>query len=197
MALTMKRVTDLQEKTEILDEDLFATGNNGTPSLRKIKWSAIWNRILSKIRSDVIVNNKITTDSGYALDARIGKDIQGQIDSIENEILGISKKTSKTWVRDYVVSQTKFLKVLNEDGTSLYAGNYIIEATVTEIEAVVYHRWFVRFNALGEEIYEIDNLKGTLQAMLRKGGGSQLLVSTNSNTTDHTVRLKVTELTRF
>ncbi|MFR8548836.1 MAG: hypothetical protein ACLVEV_09480 [Lachnospiraceae bacterium] len=85
MAVSTKRITDLPEKTEVTDEDLIAVGNAGTASLRKTKWSAFWNKILSKIRSDVIVNNKTTTAPGYALDARVGKDIQEQVNDLNTK----------------------------------------------------------------------------------------------------------------
>ncbi|WP_283684990.1 hypothetical protein [Parablautia sp. Marseille-Q6255] len=87
MAVSTKRITDLPEKTEVTDEDLIAVGNAGTASLRKTKWSAFWNKILSKIRSDVIVNNKTTTAPGYALDARVGKDIQEQVNDLNTNMI--------------------------------------------------------------------------------------------------------------
>ncbi len=89
MAVSTKRITDLPEKTEVTDEDLIAVGNAGTASLRKTKWSAFWNKILSKIRSDVIVNNKTTTAPGYALDARVGKDIQEQVNDLNTNTVPV------------------------------------------------------------------------------------------------------------
>lgn len=79
MALNMKRVTDLQEKTEVLDEDLFAVGNNGTPSLRKTKWSTIWNKVVEKFRTTLLVQNATTADTTRAASAAVAKDLQDQI----------------------------------------------------------------------------------------------------------------------
>ncbi len=93
--IKMKKVTDLPEKTAISDNDLIVVGNAGTASLRKTKWSTFWNAILTKIRSTIIVNNKVTTEAGYALDARMGKDFQKQIDDLNTKI------TAKVKHEDY------------------------------------------------------------------------------------------------
>ena len=91
MALNMKRVTDLQEKTEVLDEDLFAVGNNGTPSLRKTKWSTIWNKIVEKFRTTLLVQNATTADTTRAASAAVAKNLQDQITELNtNKTISLS-----------------------------------------------------------------------------------------------------------
>lgn len=80
--VSTKKVTDLPENTDVKEEDLFIAGANGTASLRKIKFSTI----LKKIRNTLIANNRTTTEEGYALDARQGKEIQEQIDQLNTKI---------------------------------------------------------------------------------------------------------------
>ncbi len=95
MALNMKRVTDLQEKTEVLDEDLFAVGNNGTPSLRKTKWSTIWNKIVEKFRTTLLVQNATTADTTRAASAAVAKNLQDQITELNTKKADIEDVTEK------------------------------------------------------------------------------------------------------
>lgn len=77
-----KRITDLPEDTDVNDNDLFMAGSNGTASLRKKKWSTL----LAKIKSKLLANNLTTTAEGYALDARQGKALKGQVDQLNTKI---------------------------------------------------------------------------------------------------------------
>lgn len=80
--VTIKKITDLPENTDANDADLFMQGVNGTASLRKIKWSTI----LAKIKSKLLANNLTTTQEGYALDARQGKALSDQINTLNTKI---------------------------------------------------------------------------------------------------------------
>lgn len=44
-----KKITDLEEKTELTDADLFVIGNGGTASLKRIMWGNILGNIVEKI----------------------------------------------------------------------------------------------------------------------------------------------------
>ena len=79
--VTIKKITDLPENTDANDADLFMQGVNGTASLRKIKWSTI----LAKIKSKLLANNLTTTQEGYALDARQGKALSDQINTLNTK----------------------------------------------------------------------------------------------------------------
>lgn len=81
-----KKVTDLTENTDITDEDLFIAGSAGTASLRKIKWSNIWTKIVSSILNKITANNLITTAAGYLLDARQGKALDDKISELNTKI---------------------------------------------------------------------------------------------------------------
>ena len=82
--VTIKKITDLPENTDANDADLFMQGANGTASLRKIKWSTI----LAKIKSKLLANNLTTTQEGYALDARQGKALSDQINTLNTNSSG-------------------------------------------------------------------------------------------------------------
>ncbi|MDY3251212.1 MAG: hypothetical protein SOX32_12805 [Candidatus Choladocola sp.] len=103
-----KKVTDLTESTAPSDEDLFVAGSAGTASLRKIKWSNIWNKILTLITDNIIVNNLVTTVSGKALDARQGKALDDKITELNTKI-------------DSIISEGVFTGESNISGGS--AGN--------------------------------------------------------------------------
>lgn len=46
--IVYKKVTDLTEKTEALDNDLLMVGHDGTAEFRKFKWSNFMNNIKAK-----------------------------------------------------------------------------------------------------------------------------------------------------
>lgn len=79
---TTKKVTDLAENTDITDEDLFIAGSAGTASLRKVKWSNVWAKIMASILNKISANNLITTTAGYLLDARQGKALDDKISEL-------------------------------------------------------------------------------------------------------------------
>jgi len=57
-----KKITDLTEKTEPGNNDLFVAGNNGTATMRKISFANIANGIISKLTGAVssILSNNLT-----------------------------------------------------------------------------------------------------------------------------------------
>lgn len=112
-----KKITDLAENTAVTDSDLFMVGASGTASLRKIKWLNIMASILSKVRSGIIVNNRTTTASGYALDARQGKAIDEEIEGIKTEIQNSIMGTSTTLGAEVRVTKTADVIILSISGT--------------------------------------------------------------------------------
>ena len=84
--LTTKKVTELTENTAMSDNDLFMVGSAGTASLRKLKWSNIWNTIKTAILGKLVANNLTTTAAGYLLDARQGKALDDKISKLNTEI---------------------------------------------------------------------------------------------------------------
>lgn len=84
--LTTKKVTELTENTAMSDEDLFMVGSAGTASLRKLKWSNIWNTIKTAILGKLVANNLTTTAAGYLLDARQGKALDDKISKLNTDI---------------------------------------------------------------------------------------------------------------
>lgn len=73
-----KKISDLPEKTEPVDTDVYVFGDAGTNVLKKAKWS----NMLSKIVSKLAANNLTTTIAGYFLDARQGKALKDSIDEL-------------------------------------------------------------------------------------------------------------------
>jgi len=57
-----KKITDLTEKTEPGNNDLFVAGNNGTATMRKMSFANIANGIISKLTGAVssILSNNLT-----------------------------------------------------------------------------------------------------------------------------------------
>lgn len=86
--LTTKKVTELTENTAMSDEDLFMVGSAGTASLRKLKWSNIWNTIKTAILGKLAANNLTTTAAGYLLDARQGKALDDKISKLNTDLTG-------------------------------------------------------------------------------------------------------------
>lgn len=84
--LTTKKVTELTENTAMSDEDLFMVGSAGTASLRKLKWSNIWNTIKTAILGKLVANNLTTTAAGYLLDARQGKALDDKISKLNTDL---------------------------------------------------------------------------------------------------------------
>lgn len=80
--ITTKKVENLSENTESADEDVFLFGSGGTNVIKKIKWS----NILAKLRSLLFANNCTTTQAGYGLDARQGKELQDQVNKLNTKI---------------------------------------------------------------------------------------------------------------
>lgn len=89
---TTKKVTDLAENTDITDEDLFIAGSAGTASLRKVKWSNVWAKIMASILNKISANNLITTTAGYLLDARQGKALDDKISELNTNRLKVKTK---------------------------------------------------------------------------------------------------------
>lgn len=84
--LTTKKVTELTENTAMSDNDLFMVGSAGTASLRKLKWSNIWNTIKTAILGKLVANNLTTTAAGYLLDARQGKALDDKITELNTDL---------------------------------------------------------------------------------------------------------------
>ena len=84
--LTTKKVTELTENTAMSDEDLFMVGSAGTASLRRLKWSNIWNTIKTAILGKLVANNLTTTAAGYLLDARQGKALDDKISKLNTDL---------------------------------------------------------------------------------------------------------------
>lgn len=84
--LTTKKVTELTENTAMSDNDLFMVGSAGTASLRKLKWSNIWNTIKTAILGKLVANNLTTTAAGYLLDARQGKALDDKISKLNTDL---------------------------------------------------------------------------------------------------------------
>ena len=84
--LTTKKVTELTENTAMSDDDLFMVGSAGTASLRKLKWSNIWNTIKTAILGKLVANNLTTTAAGYLLDARQGKALDDKISKLNTDM---------------------------------------------------------------------------------------------------------------
>lgn len=84
--LQTKKVTDLTENTAMSDEDLFMVGSAGTASLRRLKWSNIWNTIKTAILGKLVSNNLTTTEEGYLLDARQGKALDEKISKLNTDL---------------------------------------------------------------------------------------------------------------
>lgn len=93
--LTTKKVTELTENTAMSDEDLFMVGSAGTASLRKLKWSNIWNTIKTAILGKLAANNLTTTAAGYLLDARQGKALDDKISKLNTD------KSNKLMVKSW------------------------------------------------------------------------------------------------
>ena len=119
MALNMKRVTDLQEKTEVLDEDLFAVGNNGTPSLRKTKWSTIWNKIVEKFRTTLLVQNATTADTTRAASAAVAKNLQDQITEL-NTKMNASSLNDRLLKNHEIGSTLTFNELLSKETVTFF-----------------------------------------------------------------------------
>lgn len=83
--LTTKKVTELAENTAMSDNDLFMVGSAGTASLRRLKWSNIWNTIKTAILGKLVANNLTTTATGYLLDARQGKALDDKISKLNTD----------------------------------------------------------------------------------------------------------------
>lgn len=86
--ITTKKVENLSENTESADEDVFLFGSGGTNVIKKIKWS----NILAKLRSLLFANNCTTTQAGYGLDARQGKELQDQVNKLNTKLKNIGTK---------------------------------------------------------------------------------------------------------
>lgn len=84
--LTTKKVTELTENTAMSDDDLFMVGSAGTASLRRLKWSNIWNTIKTAILGKLVANNLTTTAAGYLLDARQGKALDDKISKLNTDL---------------------------------------------------------------------------------------------------------------
>lgn len=95
---TTKKVTDLAENTDITDEDLFIAGSAGTASLRKVKWSNVWAKIMASILNKISANNLITTTAGYLLDARQGKALDAKISELNTNRLKVKTKVYRVEV---------------------------------------------------------------------------------------------------
>ena len=104
--LQTKKVTDLAENTAMSDEDLFMVGSAGTASLRKLKWSNIWNTIKTAILGKLTANNLTTTAAGYLLDARQGKALDDKISELNTHNTKIKRiynvKTGNTETENYL-----------------------------------------------------------------------------------------------
>lgn len=85
--ITTKKVENLSENTESADEDVFLFGSGGTNVIKKIKWS----NILAKLRSLLFANNCTTTQAGYGLDARQGKELQDQVNKLNTNMRYLKK----------------------------------------------------------------------------------------------------------
>ena len=132
--LQTKKVTDLAENTAMSDEDLFMVGSAGTASLRKLKWSNIWNTIKTAILGKLVANNLTTTAAGYLLDARQGKALDDKISKLNTEITHVmmpdySKQVQVTspytaesdgWLQCNLRSQGG-LSTLRLDGSTAFA----------------------------------------------------------------------------
>lgn len=86
--ITTKKVENLSENTEPADTDVYLFGASGTNVIKKIKWS----NILTKLRNLLFANNCTTTQAGYGLDARQGKELQDQVNELNTKISGIASK---------------------------------------------------------------------------------------------------------
>lgn len=110
--LQTKKVTELTENTAMSDEDLFMVGSAGTASLRKLKWSNIWNTIKTAILGKLAANNLTTTAAGYLLDARQGKALDDKISKLNTDLKNseiIVNRTNQVWIAksytEYVVCE--------------------------------------------------------------------------------------------
>lgn len=79
---TPKKVRNLSENTEPADADVFLFGSGGSNTIKKIRWS----NIVKKLRNILFANNLTTTATGYGLDARQGKALKDQIDTLNTKI---------------------------------------------------------------------------------------------------------------
>lgn len=130
--LTTKKVTELTENTAMSDEDLFMVGSAGTASLRKLKWSNIWNTIKTAILGKLVANNLTTTAAGYLLDARQGKALDDKISKLntdlKNNIIAVSR-TSAAWLAESYKSYNVCEYTIQSDGIYLAFATVIISET--------------------------------------------------------------------
>lgn len=172
--IKMKKVTDLPEKIAISDNDLIVVGNAGTASLRKTKWSTFWNAILTKIRSTIIVNNKVTTEAGYALDARMGEDFQKQIDDLNTN-------TIRLWAGTlYPNNAVGTYNYVNIPADASKCAVFILYLTIAE-----------------DKICEIviPNFTGTITKNVYLGMNYSVKVSVNLNITAQKLGIKIDRIT--
>lgn len=85
-----KKVENLTEDTEPVNEDVYLFGAGGGNIIKKIKWS----NIIKKLRILLIADNVTTIEPGYAMDARQGKALREDINGLglkmgKYKILGI------------------------------------------------------------------------------------------------------------
>lgn len=121
---TTKKVTDLAENTDITDEDLFIAGSAGTASLRKVKWSNVWAKIMASILNKISANNLITTTAGYLLDARQGKALDDKISELNTKIAIENKTVTINTGTDYSYISYKTGYVLSAVHGTTFNGVY-------------------------------------------------------------------------
>lgn len=88
---SVKRITDLTEKTALADSDLLVVGNGGTSTLRKIKWATILDKLKSvfslKTDVDTLNTNLANLSSGlkwktYSSLPQLGLSTSAKLDNI-------------------------------------------------------------------------------------------------------------------
>lgn len=118
--LQTKKVTELTENTAMSDNDLFMVGSAGTASLRRIKWSNIWNTIKTAILGKLVANNLTTTAAGYLLDARQGKALDDKISKLNTDFSNLLEVISEeSSITGAVSSQTTWKNIYLDKGTYL------------------------------------------------------------------------------
>ena len=88
----------VNENFEIADKELDATNKEITDKVTEInnRITELNNLLGGKLDVSKIANNLVTTEAGYALDARMGKVLNESVNNVSNDINGIIHKLSLT-----------------------------------------------------------------------------------------------------
>jgi len=122
-----KKITDLTEKTEPGNNDLFVAGNNGTATMRKMSFANIANGIISKLTgavSSILSNNLtasralISNSSGKVAASGVSSTELGYLSGASSNIQSqLSALNSKSYniisTGDYIAGQLVYMKTGN------------------------------------------------------------------------------------